>query len=191
MKITLFILILSLPITIFSQNNFDKKLLVGRSFWTKFTLATESECEIKISPTDIITNNEYCKFDVHLETNTKITLKRIVNYRTWAKLVFEDTDKTDFKIYLKNNSKRNFRRSFNLAFSRKEISEDAVYHICPEKNKIEVIKNLGFPTSIRRNGKNEEWYFDPGWIGGPTVCGYDAMTIKMKAGVITQISGIV
>ena len=104
----LVISILIFGCSVFSQTNLKPKSLVGKFYWTKFVLPTDSDCKIKIAPDDIVTDNNFCKYTNHLETNTKIKLKRLSSSKGWKKLTFEDSDKYEFKIYLRDNSKNDF-----------------------------------------------------------------------------------
>lgn len=177
--------------SVFSQTPNNTKKYVGKSFWTKFVLPTDSDCKIKIAPDDIVTDDNYCKYTNHLETNTKIKLKKLSSSKGWKKLTFEDSDKYEFSIYLQDNSKNDFQKSFDLAFSKKKLADDEAYRTCPEKTKLEVIKKLGIPSTISRKGRNEIWDFEVGWAVGFNACGFDAMTIEIVDGFIKQIGGIV
>lgn len=186
----LIISILILSSSIISQTNINKNIFVGKSYWTKFVLATFSDCRIEITPDNISPNQGNCKFQIHLEANSKIKLKKIIYQKQWAKLIFDDKGNYEFEIFLKSDSKINLQKSFDLAFSKKSVSDDRITPSCNVKTRLDVIRKNGFPSEIYRKGKSETWIFDVGWIGGQ-FCGYDATHIEIKNGIVTDISGIV
>ena len=98
--------------SVFSQTNFNTKLLVGKFYWTKIILAREGNCKIEITPNDISPNQKYCNFQNHLEANSKIKLKESTYQKQWAKLTFVNENKIDFVVFLKNDSKQDFQKSF-------------------------------------------------------------------------------
>lgn len=174
----------------FSQTKIDKKKLVGKSFRTKFVLATDGDCRIEITPNDLSSDQEYCEFVSHIKSNTKLKLKDFSDEKNWAKLVFEvEGENDEFEIFLKNDSKRSFQKSFKLAFSDRKISDDVVFPSCDGKNKLDIIRKMGFPSKIsREREQKEKWTFDPGWIGG-FPCSYDVTYIEMQNGKVVSVSG--
>jgi hypothetical protein len=177
------------PVNIFSQTKIDKKRFVGKSFWTKFVLATDSDCKIRIAPRDISPGAEICSFIAHIKANTEIKLKQLADEKDWAKLTFE-VNTEEFDLFLKNGSKKDFHESFDLALSSKKISEEDVSPSCSVQSKLDIIKKMGIPSRISRTGESEKWTFGVGWIGGYP-CGFDETYIEIKKDKVVGMSGII
>ena len=91
-----------------------------------------------------------------------------------------------FNIYLKNISKKDFKLSFDLFFSKQKVKQR--HPVCDFKTKLEVIKKLGFPTKLRRTGTDETWTLGLGYtLGGP--CGYEIAYIEIRKGKVRSLSG--
>ncbi len=193
MKIQIIIIISVLASTIsaFSQTKIKTEKFVGMSYWTKFVLATEGNCKIEITPTDISPSEEICVFSAHLKTDTKIKLLELSDEKNWAKLKFQTADKREFDVYLKNDSRKTFHKSFKLAFSKnKRFKEDYYPYDNSLDTKLDLIKNLGFPTSISRDKENEKWTFGADWVYFDFY-NYDETYIYLENDKVTKINGII
>jgi hypothetical protein len=187
--IVLAILILNLPA--YSQNNLKSSNFIPKVFWNKFSLPTVSECKIRITPYDISPDEEYCRFLGHLSKGTKITMKKMFQERGWTKLILQAEEfEDDFEVFLKGSTKANLKKSFDLAFSSKEIKDDSNFCDCHQKTKLDLIKCKGFPDSITRTKEEEIFHFGYGFIGGQ--CGgFDISTVRIKKGKIINVGGII
>lgn len=179
---------------IFAQTVINKKKYIGKTFWTKFILATEAAgdgCRIEITPRDFSPSAKSCNFYLHLNADTPVFLKDISEEKGWAKLVFEDKNGgEEFQVFLQNVSKAAFRNSFELAFSDRKISDAEIYVSCNLKTKRDLLKKVGFPSSISRTDGGETWTFDAGWSQF-SFCGCDVTYIEIKNNRVTGISGLI
>ena len=93
-----------------------------------------------------------------------------------------------FTLFFSNRSEREFRRAFKMFFRRE--NQDDRYVGCGFKKREDVLRGVGFPSSITRSDGVERWHFDLSYpVGG--LCGYDASVIEMKAGKVITIGGII
>lgn len=187
-KLTIWLLIFLLSASAFSQTGIDKNKFVGKTFWTKFVLATLSDCKIEITPDDLSPSENFCHFYEHLEPNTAIKLKALTDEKDWARLTFE-VKGDEFEVFIKNDTKRNFRKSFALAFSKQKLSGEKIYGECisgkrDAKTPRDVIRKMGFPSKIGRDEVDELWTFTPRIQGD---CGGDITYVRIKNGQVTQV----
>jgi hypothetical protein len=186
--ILIFFVILFFSFPAFAKSQ-QKKNIIPSVFWTKFPLPRVSECKIRITSNDISPDEEFCRFLGHISKGTKITLKRVSQERGWTKLILRtEEEDDDFEVFLKSDTKANLKKSFDLAFSRKEIEGDSHFCDCYQKTKLDLIKCKGFPSTITRENGEEIFYFDYGFIGGQ--CGsFDISTVRIKNGKIIMVGG--
>lgn len=173
----------------FSQTKINKNKFIGKSFWTKFVFATRSDCKIEITPDDLSPSEKFCRFYDHLEPNTALKLKNLTDEKDWARLTFEFND-NEFVVFIKNDTKRNFQKSFEMFFSKKKISEGEVFSDCVSRKRDakttrDVIRKMGFPSKIGRDEIDELWTFSP---RVQVDCGGDVTYIRIKNGQVTEVT---
>ena len=183
-----FSVILILGSTISGQSNPHIKKLISKTFYVNSILAVTSDCKIKITPDDIVPGKEECAFYELLEIGEKITLQGFTRKGDWAKLQFTtETKPESFEIYVKNDSEKTFKESFDLFFSSRGIEYQRLD--CDVETKSEVLDKIGFPSRlVRKNGK-EYWHFHLDYINQPFCSGFDFFIIEIEKNKVINIGG--
>jgi hypothetical protein len=196
MKSKIFLIAITVMLLLVSgaqaQAKFKVVNFIPKVFWNKFPLPTMSEwCKTRITTNDISPDEEYCSFLGHLPKGTKLQLKTVTTENGWTKLsLLAEGENEAFEVFLKSDSTANLKGSFNLAFSTKEVEDDSYSCDCYQKTKLDLIKCKGFPSKITRNGKEEIFTFDYGFIGGQCRS-FDISHVRIRNGKIIEIGGIV
>ena len=182
-----FSMILILGLTVLGQSTAHIKKLVSKTFYVNSILAVTSDCKIKITPDDILPGEKDCAFYELLPIGEKITLRDFTRKGVWAKLRFSREIKPEnFEIYVKNDSEKTFKESFDLFFSNSEIKDERLD--CDVETKSEVLSKIGFPSRLVRENGKEYWRFDLDYIGGP-FCSFDFFIIEIEKNKVINISG--
>lgn len=190
-QIIIAILIFAFSHQLFAQETINKNEIVNKEFWLKVPIPTESECKMMISPEGIHSPKDYCKYDYYDEYIFDEKKVKIINFgkrKKWTKVKFSTEDNENpITIYLRGNSKKTLKESFNLVFSGKVFDLNGFYSCEKIKTKLDVFKKFSFPSSISKN-KNGELY-EYGLEFGGNVCGFDITTIKIQDEKVFEISG--
>jgi hypothetical protein len=119
-----------------------------------------------------------------LRRGTTVKIESVGAESDFAKVSFSSENQS-YTILLKNNSKKDFDRSFNLIFAQRVPKE---YYKEP-RTKEELIKYYGFPISMCKEGDVEEWFYIPEFAG--PAGGYDGFWMKIKDNKIIDVYGYI
>jgi hypothetical protein len=170
-----------------AQSSRDLNNLLSKTFWTRVILATSGDCKIQITPNDLSPNQNNCHFGDELEVSSKVKIRSVKKERGWSRLRIE-TKLGKTNIYLRNTSVNVFRKSLFMFFSRSPLTDPGPS--CQGSTKAELIRNLGFPSVIHRDGDSETWELSYAWGGRIEYCdGYDTARISILKGMVKGIGG--
>lgn len=161
--------------------------------FTRFALPTSSsECRIEILRNDVSPGKEACEFAGHLEVGSAVRVIRTYSHGRWMKIHLTHQTGGEFAIYLdRSGGREKYAQLFDMVFSKTAV--DVAGSVCDAKLKQDVIATVGFPSTITRQGPNDNWYYGVSHIsiGTPGICGFDAATILFRSGHVKSLSGIV
>jgi hypothetical protein len=101
----------------------------------------------------------------------------------FEKLTIE-TDGSRYTLLLAATSKNTRQRAFDLAFSSRPVHRPKL----KIKTQSDVIKLMGFPIYRRCSAEEEEWFYILEFAPYTGV-GFDGWWIKLKRGLVTDITG--
>jgi hypothetical protein len=146
----------------------------------------------KVFPDNIVfLDHCYCSFnpDVYLGSIVRrgelIEIEKIDGQTKWAKVTFVVRTKS-YEILLKNGSKKDLEKSFNLIFSKSEVSDLDLKAV---KTRKQLIKYYGYPISACKEGDTEKWFYISEFSGD--AFGYDGSCVVLRDNKIVSISGYI
>jgi hypothetical protein len=182
---------------VFAQNKSEATPLLSKPFWLNYSLAFFQGCQPKILSGNIIFSEDSCfenrreMDDTRFLKGTKVKIYSvhrgqgftIITFRNWPE-IYEL--KAEYKILLRSRSAKDFRTSFNLLFSAKEVEvEPCLGNV---ETKSQVRKCFGFPFHISKVRGVEEYEYSS-WLVGFSYGGYHSWTVKIKHDKVIEISG--
>lgn len=172
----------------FSQNRQDQ----SKTYWLKHSLIFFKDCMPRVFPDNIIFTEGDCSVSPYqgdiLSKGFSVEMDYIGEESGFAKILFKYKSKS-YEVLLKNDSPKNFRKTFDLLFSRKMVSEA---RDCGDiKTRKQVIKCLGFPISVTRDGDVEKYFYILEFVGQSPFSSYDGFTIKIKNKKVIDVSGYI
>lgn len=122
-----------------------------------------------------------------ISRSVKIKIKNMCKNGVFIEVDMEIEDCRVFSILLRSKDKREFKKSFNVIFSEKEVGYDP--NACNYKTTKELIKCLGYPIykCVDHHGK-ELWYYNLGYVGSRIDSFHDCW-IEIKGNKIINIGG--
>lgn len=158
------------------QNSLKTDRYISGTFWLRHNLVLKNET--KVYPNNI----EFGATDGKIvNRGEQIKIESIEAGKEFSKVVFSAKD-SRYELFVQSNDRKNFQKSFDLAFSSKPISEYWVNLSCQSKikTKKDVLKCLGFPLDIKartEEGKKVEEFYYTCWFLNHCI-GFDTFWIK-------------
>ena len=172
---------------VFGQSDFGMDKYVSKTFWIRHNLVLSGE--VKVYPNNI----EFEKTDGKIvNRGEQVKIESIKTEKDFSKVIFSAKDST-YELLIQSNSKKNFQKSFKLAFSPKPIKESLVNLYCESKMKTkkDLLKCFGFPLRVDKDEENNIeifhytcWFLNHCWS-------LDTYEVKIKNGKIIDISGLI
>jgi|SRR5688572_3943701 len=193
------VLSILLSITAQAQSNVDGKINTSKPYWLNYSLIFLQGCQPRVFPDNIIFAEGTCRVEAYsgkiFSRGTKVKIYSVVEGDGFAKVRFRYwpeiyESESEYEIFLKSGSSKNFRQSFALLFSEKKVPDE---YDCPDgvKTKKQVIQCLGFPISVEREGDVEKYFYILEFVGPNPFSGYDGFTLKIKRGKVIDVSGYI
>ena len=187
------VFLLSIP----AYARLKSEVSLSKPYWLNYSLIFLEGGPPKVFPNNIVfteEDNVNPSSGRIFSRGTKIKIYSVSMGKRFARIrfgywpIFEL--KSEYEVLLDKRSMSNFRKSFKLLFSARNVSPD--YH-CPAdiKTKKQVIECLGFPISVTREGSTENYFYYGEFIGPNPFAPYDAFTIKIRKGKVVSVSGII
>ncbi|CAN5470021.1 hypothetical protein BH20ACI1_BH20ACI1_20520 [soil metagenome] len=172
---------------VFGQSNLKVDKYISKTFWLRHNLVLSGE--VKVYPNNI----EFEETDGKIVNRGEmVKIKSIKREQDFSKVKFSAKDST-YELLVQSNSKKNFQKSFELAFSPKPIKESLVNWYCESKmkTKADLLKCYGFPLRIDKDEENNvEIFHYTCWFLNHC-SSLDTYEIKIKNGKIVDITGLI
>lgn len=159
---------------------------VGRHYWTKTVLATNSTCKLRIGYGSFSPGESNCSYTGHIAANTKILLKSVTSSGGWRKLDLLDEHGKTFSIEISHRNKTLYEQIFGDFFG--ERAGDDYEPTCKGKVLKDFLFSVGFPDQLSRKAKTEEWNLSPNHLSVQS-CGFDMANLKFVEGNLESITG--
>ena len=123
-----------------------------------------------------------------LSRGVEIKIKNMCKKNLFIEVDMEIEERGIFSILLSAKNKREFKKSFNVIFSEKEVQ----YNLprgCNYETTEELINCLGYPIykCIDHRGK-KYWYYNEGYVG-TRICGFHDCWIEIKRNKVIGVDG--
>ena len=96
-----------------------------------------------------------------MERGAKVFVSPALEEKNWRKLTVKAADSNEMpSLILASNEERTFESIFNIFFT-KSFSDISFQVYCKKLGtRMDVLRELGFPTAYFRDGTREEWRYD-------------------------------
>lgn len=188
-------LILCAPV--FAQNKSEATPILSKPYWLNYSLAFFQGCQPKVLPNNIIFSDRSCfdnrreGHDARFLKGTKVKIYAVHKGKGFTTIIFRDWPEiyepgTEYKILLRSQSAKDFRKSFHLLFSAKEVEVEP----CQDdvETKAQVLKCFGFPFHISQVGGADEYEYSSWFVGFP-YDSYHSWRVKIKHNKVIEIGG--
>lgn len=131
------------------------------AYFLKFEIPIRGECDNRIGPDGPAVRGDSCVFGAGMERGIKVFVSRALEKKAWRKLTVKaaDSDETA-SLFLASIDERTFESLFNIFFT-KSFSDISFQVYCNKLGtRMDVLRELGFPTAYFRDGSREEWRYD-------------------------------
>jgi hypothetical protein len=190
---------LVLGLATYAQGDANTKVNLSKPYRLNYSLIFLKGCQPLAFPDNIIFTQGSCRVDAYsgkiFSRGTKVKIYSVVKGEDFAKVRFRYWPEiyeleSEYEILLKSDSDRNFRKSFELLFSERKVSDE---YDCPNgvETKKQVIQCLGFPISVEREGDVEKYFYILEFVGPNPFSGYDGFTLKIMKGKVIDVYGYI
>lgn len=159
------------------------------AYYLRVEIPLKGDCEVRLSAKGLVTDSEYCSFgDKLLLRDSIVVVNRSVERRGWVRLEIKHSngDETT-SLFLSSEDIGTFETLFNVFFTKRfdEVRYDSSCRGL--KTPLDIIRLLGFPNEISRQGTGENWLYG---VDRPVNC-MDLTVFLLERGTIVSISGSV
>ncbi|MDX6557205.1 MAG: hypothetical protein QOF72_254, partial [Blastocatellia bacterium] len=171
----------------------DSSRLSG-TYWLRYSLIFFHGCQPIVSPTNIIFTEGDCSTDAYsgkiLPRGTEVSVTSIRQGKQFAIVSFNHGS-IEYQVAFANRSKKTLHNALNLLLTKKTLDE--FYETrCPDnvKTKRQLIRCIGFPISVTRDGDFENYFYIIEFVGPNLIGGsFDGFNVKIRRNRILGVSG--